>query len=290
MTRDYYDKGDARTGSTNWNSVGNDESFKNLKDGITTCLGDLTPDKVGAICLGMAGVDTPPDQAKLEGWVRQILPNPNLKVMIENDGIIGLVSGTKKKYGVVVIAGTGSIVVSVDAKGEVHRAGGWGPLLGDEGSGYQIGMSILKLVCRAHDRNNNSLLKRLTLEHLSLSSATELISWTYTQDKLNSAKFAALSQIAFKAAEEGDAEAISILEAQATEIAETVVIAHANSTYNEPDFPVVFCGGNLTHSGGTGLYAAILRKKILERFPTARILQPQVESHIAASLLALQML
>jgi len=242
---------------------------------------------VSGICLGMAGVDRPEDKIKLEKWIREILPNPALKVKIDNDAIIALVSGTKKLHGIVVIAGTGSIVVGVN-KGVVSRAGGWGPLLGDEGSGYLIGMNLLRAVCCAHDRNEKTVLLQATLKELNFQSATELIPWTYTQDKINSARYAALSPIVFKAAVENDAEALSILNTQASLLMQTIKTVHRNSKFSDENLTVVFSGGNLTHDNGNGIFAQIVRKKISEEFPKISIVLPQIPPQLAASMLALQ--
>ena len=73
------------------------------------------------------------------------------QVVIVNDATAALVGGTGHPFGVVCVAGTGSIAFGVNRAGERARAGGWGHLLGDEGSGYAIGLEALRAVCRASD-------------------------------------------------------------------------------------------------------------------------------------------
>jgi len=282
---------ESKSGGSNWNSVGDQEAHKNLKEGILAVLSSANKkqEEVQGICLGMAGVDRPQDKEKLDKWVRQILPNKDLKVRIENDGVIALVSGTKKLHGIVVISGTGSIVIAAN-NGVVTRAGGWGPLLGDEGSGFLIGLTLLKTVCCASDRGEHSLLKKMTLEELQLQSTEELIPWTYTQDKLNSSRFAALAPIVYKAASQKDQSACSILESQASMLLSTINTAHKMAHFSSNDFSIVLSGGNLTHDDGNGIYSQMLRKKISEEFPEANVVLPQILPQLAASTLAIDLI
>ena len=55
-------------------------------------------------------------------------------------------------YGIVVISGTGTISLGFNKNGERTRSSGWGPLLGDDGSGYQISFQALKAVVQQHDK------------------------------------------------------------------------------------------------------------------------------------------
>src|SRR5690606_3508386 len=97
---------------------------------------------------GMAGVDRPDDKKTVNEWLVEELPNS--KHIIVNDGVVALASGTGgEKHGIVIISGTGSISLGFNKKkGDIQkRAAGWGPLLGDLGSGYYIGNDVLIAVC-----------------------------------------------------------------------------------------------------------------------------------------------
>ena len=83
------------------------------------------------------------------GW-RELLPD--VPALIHNDAVIALASGTGGQlYGVVLISGTGMIAMGFNRAGERRRAGGWGALLGDGGSGYAIGAAVLRAVTWAAD-------------------------------------------------------------------------------------------------------------------------------------------
>ena len=75
----------------------------------------------------------------------------NSRIVIVNDALIALETGAPGQPGVVIISGTGSIAYGRNAAGEAARSGGWGYVLGDEGSGYWIGRAALRAVLRAAD-------------------------------------------------------------------------------------------------------------------------------------------
>ena len=136
---------EARGPGANLQSAGELEVEKVLHDVIAKALdGGPAP---GAICLGMAGVDRRHDAEVVQGILRRIGHRANVTVV--NDALIALEAGVPGRAGTVVIAGTGSIAYGRDASGRGARAGGWGYVLGDEGSGYWLGRLALRAVLRA---------------------------------------------------------------------------------------------------------------------------------------------
>src|SRR2546423_12777573 len=103
-----------------------------------------------AICLGIAGVDREDEERTVRAIMRRI--GHKSRVLVVNDALIALVAGAGDAPGIVIIAGTGSIVYGRNGGGEAARAGGWGHIIGDEGSGYWIGREALAAVMRAADR------------------------------------------------------------------------------------------------------------------------------------------
>src|SRR5215217_1510559 len=87
-----------------------------------------------AICLGIAGVDRDDEARTVRAIMRRI--GHKARVLVVNDALIALVAGARDAAGIVIIAGTGSIVYGRNATFEAARAGGWGHMIGDEGSGY----------------------------------------------------------------------------------------------------------------------------------------------------------
>ena len=100
-------------------------------------------------CLGMAGLGRAADREVIGRICDELGISQNR--ILTHDAHIALVGGTEKQEGVIVISGTGAIVYGINAEGREARASGWGYLLGDEGSGYDIAIKGLQAVARAAD-------------------------------------------------------------------------------------------------------------------------------------------
>jgi len=283
--------GEIVTGCTNWNSVGDETAAANLRDGIEGVLkaASVEKNRVAGICLGMAGVDRPEDQEKLQKIVHQILPNVATKrTKIVNDGEVSLASGTDGVLeGICVISGTGTIVIGYK-DGVNYRCAGWGPMLGDRGSGFNIGTDALAAVTRAHDDGTTTLLSKLILEALGLKHATELIPWAYKDTEW--ARFAALSRHVFEAAAMADPVALRIIDTAAQSLAANIEVVYSRANFKEvPKVDIVLAGGNLAHQLGAGILATQLKEKLTTRFPNAHVLFPSIDPSLAAALMALQL-
>src|SRR5262245_64337298 len=99
-----------------------------------------------AVCLGVAGVDREADRRVITDIMRRL--GFKSRTLIVNDALIALVAGAGDSQGIVLISGTGSIAYGVSARAVAARAGGWGHVLGDEGSGYWIGRRAREAVMR----------------------------------------------------------------------------------------------------------------------------------------------
>jgi glucosamine kinase len=188
---------------------------KVLHEVMETAIGDrtITP---AAICLGIAGVDREDEAATVRAIMRRI--GYKSRVLVVNDALIALVAGAQDAPGIVIIAGTGSIVYGRNAAGEAARAGGWGHMIGDEGSGYWIGREALAAVMRAADgRGPATQLGGDILAHFGVADESRLPRIVYDRDQPRMS-VAALGPIVERAAELGDAVATRILERAADEL------------------------------------------------------------------------
>src|SRR6266542_418240 len=173
----------------------------------------VTPD---AICLGIAGVDRQDEANAVTAIMRRI--GHRSRVLVVNDALIALVAGARDAPGIVIISGTGSIVYGRNARGEAARAGGWGHMIGDEGSGYWIGRESLAAVMRAADGRGPET--RLTVEilaHFNVDDESRLPRIVYDREQPR-VSVAALGPIAQRATDQGDAVATRILERAADEL------------------------------------------------------------------------
>jgi N-acetylglucosamine kinase-like BadF-type ATPase len=137
---------------------------------------------------------------------------------VVNDALIALVAGAGDAPAIVIIAGTGSIVYGRNAAGEAARAGGWGHMIGDEGSGYWIGREALAAVMRAGDgRGPETQLTAEILRHFEVTDVSRLPRIVYDRAQPRMA-VAALGPLVQNVCEQGDAVATRILERAAEEI------------------------------------------------------------------------
>ncbi|MEO6811299.1 MAG: BadF/BadG/BcrA/BcrD ATPase family protein [Isosphaeraceae bacterium] len=138
-------------GPSNNKAVTGDRAREALNQAIEHAFddADLSPRPVDVACFGLAGYDRPGDKRQLEEW--SAASRWTKRLVLVNDGDLVLAVGTPDYAGVAVIAGTGSIAVGRNRDGRIARAGGWGYLLGDEGSAYAVALAGLRLAVRRAD-------------------------------------------------------------------------------------------------------------------------------------------
>jgi len=164
-------------------------------------------------------------------------------VLVVNDALVALEAGAPDQPGVVVIAGTGSISYGRNANNEAARAGGWGFVLGDEGSGYWIGRAAIRAVLRQADRRGQATtLTELLLDHFKVPRAQDLIHEVYS-GTLRAATIAALAQCVQTAFSSGDAVAIGILRGCADELESLALSVARRLQLVGTPFPFVLAGG-----------------------------------------------
>lgn len=108
-------------------------------------------DRVGALCLGIAGAGRDERRSRLLRSLAERLDLPVDRLIVIEDDRLALRAAFSSGSGIVVMAGTGSVVRGVDRSGRQTRSGGWGPQLGDEGGGYDLGRAGARAVARALD-------------------------------------------------------------------------------------------------------------------------------------------
>ena len=250
---------ETRAGGANLQAMGELEVEKVLYQVMQEALGER-PVVPSAICLGIAGVDRPGDATAVRGIMRRI--GFQARVLVVNDALVALEAGAPGHPGVVIISGTGSIAYGRNASGEAARAGGWGYVLGDEGSGYWIGRAALRAVLREADqRGPQTALTPLLLTHFGIESAPGLLHEVYSGD-LRPSAIGALARCVESAFRAGDRAAIGILRAAADELeASGLSVARRLGLIGEA-FTFVLSGG---------IFRAVpwLREELERRLPVA---------------------
>ncbi len=273
---------DARRGGANLQAVGELQVEKILHEVMEEAIGDRDLSPAG-ICLGIAGVDRADDLAVVRAIMRRI--GYKARVLVVNDALVALEAGAPGQPGVVIISGTGSIAYGRNGAGEAARSGGWGYVLGDEGSGYWIGRAALRAVLRESDqRGPATALTPMLLKHFDIPHAQGLIHEVY-HTNLKPPEIGALAQCVQAAFRDGDAVAIGILRAAADELeASALSVARRLDLVGQP-FPFVLAGG---------IFRAVpwLEEELARRLPVAspRSTARQLDREPAAGAVALALL
>lgn len=230
----------ARGPGANLQSLGELEVEKVLHEVMDSVLADQRT-APAAICLGIAGVDRPHDNAIIRGIMRRI--GHKAPVLVVNDALAALVAGAGDDGpGIVLIAGTGSICYGRDENGRAARAGGWGYILGDEGSGWWIGRQALSAVMRAGDtRGPATLLTARVLQHFAFEQVSDLVHEVYYRDTRRRA-VAGLSSVVQGAVDDGDVVARQILSDAADELVLAVRSVATRLEMRGQQFPLVLSG------------------------------------------------
>lgn len=270
----------AEAGPSNYHVVGTEQTQSVLKEIISKLYTHVTDTPLNAIrfCIGMAGLGREEDRKIIGQICDEIGINKNR--ILTHDAHIALVGGIGKQEGVIVISGTGSIVYGINEHGKETRAGGWGYLLGDEGSGYDIALKGLQAVARAADkREPPTQLTNLILNRLELNEPNNLIRWTHAASR---DEIAQLAGVVFKAAEIGDTKAEKIIDSAFSEFACAVETVVMQLEFSHP-FSTVFSGGILLHQP---ILANKLQRWIEKIIIGSSVIFPKNEPAYGAVLLA----
>lgn len=241
------------------------------------------PSAVDAICLGIAGVDRPEQKELISHVLRRL--GYRDRVEIVNDAFVALVAGVpEEKTGIVLVAGTGSIAYGVDPSAKTARSGGFGYLLGDEGSAYWLGHAAVRQGIRAVDGRGpaTSLYDRICAE-VGVSEPAGLVRWFYGQEQVRS-QIARLAGLVQQAADEGDEAARGLLNEAAQHLARA-----ARAVARQLEFPGEY---TLVLSGGAFKACPSLHPRVEASLdlPQARVLKLESEPATGAVRIARELL
>ena len=270
---------EARAGGANLQLVGERGAERVLGAVREQTGGDPTvrPD---VICVGMAGTDRK-GEARV---VRRILHRlwGKVQTLVVNDALPALVAGVGAAPGIVIICGTGSIVSGRNGRGAAARAGGWGHLLGDEGSGYWIGLRALRAVARAFDgRGPATGLTPRVLAHFGAARWPDIHE---ARSRLTPPAVAALAPQVEAERAAGDEVALAILEEAADELLAAASSVMLKLGMQEDRFGFVLAGGVLT---GITWLGDQLRPRLGAIAPPSTVSRLEVEPALGAVRLAL---
>ena len=202
---------DSTAGSANVQNVSSAEASRNLAG----LLAELGTEGVEDVYAGSGGIDTADDAARLAERIGRYAPGA--RVTVVHDTRLLLAAG-RTATGVAVIAGTGSAAWGTNDDGGECRAGGWGYLLGDEGSGYWLGREAVRhSLRRANLGQDPDVLTRALLDRCGLGAPDNLIAHFHADTGRQ--YWAALSPLVFDAATGGHLASLGMIETAGQDLA-----------------------------------------------------------------------
>ena len=273
--------GQAGFGPLNPNGNSPDQVRKTVRDAIAD-MRNMPCGLPGCVLLqiGFAGVSNPSARMLLEGAVREEGFTGELRLAGDHETML---YGAVGREGAVLISGTGSVALGRNSRGETFRCGGWGHVIGDEGSGYAIGREILTAVARAQDgRGTNTCLTGQVFQALSISDMGELIRFVY-DPATDKARIASLAPLLISALAKGDEAANTIADKASAELflmAATVIGRLSLET------------GEIALSGSILTQISPIRQKVesalASRYPALSCIEPRQDAAMGAAHMALE--
>jgi N-acetylglucosamine kinase-like BadF-type ATPase len=233
----------------------------------------VSPQQISRTCAGVTGAADDGIASLVQRLLIEVIGGA---IEVIGDMEVALESAFGGGPGIVLIAGTGSIAYGRNHQGETARAGGWGRLISDEGSGHWIGVEALRASLRAYDAGHNPRLLRKLMESLKTRSVHDLavrVNSDGAQD------FASLYPVVLAAAEAGDPIATDLLDRAGRELA---VPVSSIATQLFPGFGqacVATHGGVFTSSARV---KGAFTKELKALFPRAELLDVVIDPAVGA--------
>lgn len=268
-------------GATNPHTVGFDQSAERLFNLIRHARLRAKVKTVDSVVIGIAGGGRVEHSEKLIKKINNLAGSTKVlwkKLNLLSDAEIAIEGAFSGRPGFILISGTGSIIIGKDKSGEIIRAGGFGKIIGDEGSGYSIGKKGLNAVAREFDgRGKKTLLTDILKKNFGISNQHILIKNVYSGEF----DIAAIAESVIIAAEKNDLVCIRILQTEINEL-----LSHIRTIIKRTDEKKInLClGGGLLSS--RNYYSAQLKRRINETFEDIVIRKADYSPEMGAVLLA----
>lgn len=251
--------GVGKAGPSNPNSTGWQRAMENLEYAIDRAFqaADIPRRAVASACLALAGAGRESAQQRIREWARR--RNVADQIIVTHDGEPILAAGTPDCVGIAIVAGTGSFACGRNADGNWARSGGWGHLMGDEGSAYNVARNGLRAAARALDgRGHKTSLAESLFDAIGVKDRSGMVNAVYSRQS-DRQWLASLAKVVVAMAVAGDHVALAIIDEAAKELAQLCrsVTDQLTGDRFTNRFPIVLAGGLLVH-------APLLRDRVLE--------------------------
>ncbi|KFN02812.1 ATPase [Bacillus clarus] len=204
-----------------------EKALAHIMEAIDQCQKNFYKEHCVCICLGLAGISGVDKNELKSRFVKRY----GTQIEIYDDAMIAHAAGLKGKDGILTIAGTGTVCIG--KKGEVYEySGGWGHILGDEGSGYWIALQALKKMALQFDQGvSPCLLSQSIQKQFHIFTPSHIKSLVYTSSKDT---VASIAPFVIKEARNGNDDALEIMMRAGKELARITADVYNKMAFNLP--------------------------------------------------------
>ncbi len=262
-------------GPSNFLKIGHESASRNIYELVIPFIHKYKNDEF-YIVIGTAGAGRKNDAEEFELNLRNSFYR-NTVVKVVSDAEITLKGAFENEKGAILIAGTGSILYYKSDR-EVSRVGGFGRLIGDEGSGYSIGRKGLNTLAKILDgRLQSSGIRIIAEEKFEINSQESLINKVYK----GSFDIASFAEVVIEAAKQRDEYSLKILEEEAVELFDHITTLIGKE--NLKKLNLVLTGGLLSNDN---IFKSILMNKIKKELPQVEVVNPKHSPEYGALLIS----
>jgi len=244
------------------------------------------PEDCRGMCFGIAGIATEEEAVSMTKQIANYIDaryGLSLPISVRNDAEIALMAGLGQNSGMIAIAGTGAIVFGFTPDRKRFRAGGWGHILGDNGSGYDIGLRTLQAVMLAYDDvMPPTTLTELVLAKHGFASPEDLRVYIY-QPFIKKQHIADYAELCIQAAEQGDSTAIAIVRNAAAELADLALALRSKDDWFKQS-PIAVTGSIFKYSE---LFMDAFRERLQTKWNNPRVIRSEHAPAYGAAMLVI---
>ena len=229
----------------------------------------LGDDNCKAIVLGVAGVDS----GNFKQTILDAFSSYSAEIIVLNDAWLAYYALLNGQDGCLIISGTGSILIG-RSQGKEERVGGWGNLLGDQGSGFDIAKNLIMSILSGHDKNRPlSRLEQKLFAELDFETPFELVKFVYSSSK---DEVANLSLFIAEEAERKDKQAIALLEKAGEDLGkQTILLLKKMDIHGTKKIAVT---GNVLLKNDT-VYRSF-QNKVLEKYKDCEFMRRNISNTV----------
>ena len=271
--------------SSNIQAIGDQELTKAFEQVILDLIAKagIEKNKVSYLYAGLAGAGRPADRERISACLSSL--DLVKDFTIDTDAMAALAGAFNGKAGIILISGTGAICFGKDENDNVVRCGGWGFLLGDEGSGFYFGQQAIIAALKDLDgRGEKTILGDKIKEFFGLEKIELIISPIYSNE-IDRTKIASLAPIVFEEAAKNDKVAAEIVETAGKELGKVVAGVSKNLGMTGKSVSVALIGSVFNQRDTLIPLMSVEATKVVSQ---VTFIDPQNEPAVGAAILGLK--